>query len=164
MAGLVAAGAIGAALTAAPAGLIDDPEEIASGHEIYRQQCAACHGTKLEGQPHWWEVGANGKLPAPPLDQGGHTTQHSDAELHELVSNSVYNLAAPGYQSDMPAFGATLSAAEIHAVIVFVKNSWPPGVRAYQAALNPGGSSLAGLTGDWTFPPSCNLHFGPKPP
>jgi S-disulfanyl-L-cysteine oxidoreductase SoxD len=160
---LVVAGALGAASVTPLPLPQDDPEQVALGHRIYDSYCASCHGAHLEGQPRWWQVGANGRLPAPPQDQNGHTAQHSDAELYELVANSVYNLAPEGYQSDMPAFASILSDNGINAVLAYIKSTWPPGVRAYQAAQNPGGKPLTNFPGDWTFPPSCGLHFGPKP-
>jgi S-disulfanyl-L-cysteine oxidoreductase SoxD len=58
----------------------------------------------------------------------------------------------------------TLNDDQILAVLAFIKSTWPPGVRAYQAAQNPGGPSLADLPGDWSFPPSCGYHFGPESP
>jgi mono/diheme cytochrome c family protein len=161
---LVVVGAVGAGLGRPSFKPIDDPARIAAGHALYDQNCASCHGAKLEGQQHWWEPGEKGRLPAPPHDESGHSWQHSDAELYELVAHSVYKFTAPGYQSDMPAFADILSDDQIHAVLAFIKSTWPPGVRAYQAAQNPGGPTLADLPGDWNFPPSCGYHFGPKSP
>jgi len=102
-------------------------------------------------------------LPAPPHDATGHTWQHSDAALYDLTANGLANVAPPGYRSAMPAFAGTLDPGQIHAVIAYIKSRWPAGVRAYQAAQNPGGPSLADLPGDWTYPPSCDLRFGANP-
>ncbi len=142
----------------------DDPKEIAAGAVLYQANCASCHGAHLEGQPDWNEPGPDGLLPAPPHDATGHTWQHSDAELTELVSHSVTALAPAGYKTAMPAFEGRLSPAEIHATIAFIKSTWSPGIRAYQAAQNPGGPSLAELPGDWRFPPTCGYHFPAKMP
>jgi mono/diheme cytochrome c family protein len=100
-------------------------------------------------------------LPAPPHDPSGHTWQHSDAELYRLVADSVYPFAAPGYHSAMPAFAGRLSHAEIEAVLAYIKSTWPPGIRAYQAAQNPDGPPLTNLPGDWHFPATCDYHLGP---
>lgn len=37
--------------------------------------------------------------------------------------------APPGYESDMPAFGGTLSDEEIRAVLAFIASRWPENVR-----------------------------------
>ncbi len=140
---------------------IDDPAEVALGRRVYAGNCASCHGDRLQGQARWWKPGPDGMLPAPPHDASGHTWQHSDAELHELVAHSVYKFTAPGYRSAMPAFAGRLSAREIAASIAYIKSTWPPGVRAYQAAQNPGGPLLADLPGDWHFPATCGYHLGP---
>ena len=71
----------------------DDPQEIAAGAKLYQANCASCHGLHLEGQPDWQEPGPDGLLPAPPHDATGHTWQHSDAELTELVTHSVASFA-----------------------------------------------------------------------
>jgi len=144
----------------APVVPADDPAIVATGAAIYAQHCAACHGTDLQGQTNWWKPMADGTLPAPPHDATGHTWQHADAELYELTANGLANVAPPGYRSAMPAFAGTLDADQIHAVIAFIKSRWPAGVRAYQAAQNPGGPALVDLPGDWTYPPSCDLRFG----
>ena len=51
-----------------------------------------------------------------------------------------------------------LGPDEIDAVLAHVKSRWPAGIRAYQAALDPGGGeALAALLRDpsWTFPGGC---------
>ena len=82
--------------------------------------------------------------------------------MHELVAHSVARFAAPGYRSAMPAFAGKLSEHEINASIAYIKSTWPIGIRAYQAAQNPDGPSLADLPGGWHFPPTCNYHYGPR--
>lgn len=142
----------------------DDPREIAAGAVLYQANCASCHGVHLEGQAGWHEPGPDGLLPAPPHDATGHTWQHSDAELTELVAHSVARFAPAGYKTAMPTFEGKLTPSEIHATLAYIKSTWSPGIRAYQAAQNPGGPSLAELPGDWRFPPTCGYHFPTKVP
>ncbi len=132
------------------------------GAQVYAQHCAACHGASLQGQPDWARPNAAGRLPAPPLDATGHAWQHSDAALARLVALSMAATAPPGYQTDMPAFAGRLSAAEIRAVVDFIKASWPLGTQASQALLNPNGAAefarllqQAGPDAEWTFPGEC---------
>ncbi len=139
----------------------DVPAQVSRGHQVYAAECAACHGSELEGQARWWEPGADGLLPAPPHDASGHTWQHSDRELTELVAHSVAAFAPAGYRTGMPAYAGRLSPGQIASVIAYVKSTWPTGIRAYQAAQNPGGPTLAELGGDWTFPATCGYHLGP---
>ena len=139
----------------------DDPAQVARGHRVYAEACASCHGAGLEGQAAWWRPGADGMLPAPPQDASGHTWQHSDAELTELVAHGVGAFTAADYRSGMPAFAGRLQAAEIEAVIAYIKSTWPAGQRAWQAAQTPGGPALADLPGDWVFPATCGYHLQP---
>jgi len=68
---------------------------------------------------------ANGRVPAPPHDESGHTWHHPDRVLFGITKYGVApNYAPPGYESDMPAFGGTLSDAQIRAVLEFTKNHW----------------------------------------
>lgn len=102
-----------------------DAARVALGARAYAQQCAACHGPKLEGQPNWRQRLPNGRLPAPPHDETGHTWHHADPVLFAIVRNGlVPPYAPPGYESDMPAFGAKLSDDEIWAVLAFIKSHW----------------------------------------
>ena len=100
--------------------------DVAVGARVYAQHCAACHGAKLEGQPNWRERMANGRMPAPPHDESGHTWHHTDEVLFGITKHGLVpgKYAPPGYQSDMPAFGGTLSDAEIRAVLAFIESHW----------------------------------------
>ena len=102
-----------------------DPAQLVLGEKVYVRHCAACHGAKLEGQPNWQKRLPNGRLPAPPHDESGHTWHHPDEVLFAITKNGmVAPYAPPGYQSDMPAFGGTLSDEEIRAVLAHIESRW----------------------------------------
>ena len=109
---------------------------LALGERVYAEQCASCHGDNLEGQPDWQTPLPSGRLPAPPHDVSGHTWHHSDEELFAITKGGMAAIV-PDHESDMPAFGETLSDAEITAVLDFIKSTWPDRERAYQEARKP---------------------------
>jgi mono/diheme cytochrome c family protein len=115
----------------------DDEPQVALGAAVYRQYCASCHGAKLEGRPNWRTRKANGRLPAPPHDESGHTWHHPDDQLFRLTKLGVKPPLAPGgYQSDMPAFGPILKDEQIWAVLAFIKSRWSMEIRARQSRIN----------------------------
>lgn len=116
--------------------------EIARGAELYAQHCAACHGAQLEGQPNWKTTLADGARPAPPHDASGHTWHHSDAVLRWITAQGGGAFSA---QSRMPAFGQTLSAAEVEAILTFIKSRWGPAEREYQWWMTATGADAAAL-------------------
>jgi mono/diheme cytochrome c family protein len=103
-----------------------DTALVARGERVYAEHCAACHGARLEGQPDWQTRNAQGRLPAPPHDEHGHTWHHDDDVLFEVTKYGLAKHAPPGYQSDMPAFESRLSDEDIVAVLAFIKSRWPP--------------------------------------
>ncbi|MCI2808861.1 c-type cytochrome [Eoetvoesiella caeni] len=107
-----------------------DQSLVMQGKAIYVNNCAACHGEALQGQPNWRERMSNGRLPAPPHDKSGHTWHHPDAMLVDMVKNGLVpgKTAPPGYVSDMPAYRDILSDQEIIAVLTYIKSTWPPKV------------------------------------
>ena len=109
-------------------------EQIALGQEVYAQNCASCHGANLEGQPNWKRRLENGRMPAPPHDESGHTWHHSDQDLFAITKLGVGGVV-PGYESDMLAFGEILSDEEIAAVLAFIKSTWPERQRDVQARI-----------------------------
>jgi mono/diheme cytochrome c family protein len=113
-----------------------DRAQVALGAKLYAQHCAACHGTRLEGQPNWRARLPSGRLPAPPHDDSGHTWHHSDAVLFAITKNGVVPPYGPaGYQSDMPAFADRLSDREIWAVLAYIKSHWSQQVLAARAEM-----------------------------
>lgn len=111
-------------------------QEAALGALVYREHCASCHGNNLEGEPNWKVRKENGRLPAPPHDENGHTWHHTDDQLFRITKFGVRPPLAPeGYESDMPAFESVLTDTEIRAVLDFIKNSWPPRIRRRHAEM-----------------------------
>jgi mono/diheme cytochrome c family protein len=105
-----------------------DSAKVALGAKVYAQHCAACHGAKLEGQPNWRARLPNGRLPAPPHDESGHTWHHPDHVLFAITKNGLVPPYAPkDYESDMPAFAGKLSDQEIWAVLAYLKSHWTSG-------------------------------------
>ena len=108
----------------------DDPAVVAVGAEVYSEHCASCHGANLEGEPNWQRRKPDGKLPAPPHDQTGHTWHHDEATLFDITKFGTAKAAnLEGYVSDMPIYDDLLTDAEIIAVLSFIKSTWPEAIR-----------------------------------
>ncbi|WP_298299716.1 c-type cytochrome [uncultured Litoreibacter sp.] len=114
----------------------DDAEVAALGQSIYAEQCAACHGARLEGQPNWRMRGEDGLLPAPPHDATGHTWHHDDKALFTLTKYGLAGLMENAPPSGMPVYEGVLSDDEIIAVLSFIKSTWPDDLRQYHDDMN----------------------------
>lgn len=124
--------ALAACSAAGPGGGIDPSNvgQVARGEAVYRQHCAACHGAKLEGQADWRRRRPDGRLPAPPHDETGHTWHHTGELLINIVRDGMVAPWAPdGYQSDMPAYRGILGDEDIVAVLAYIASRWPDEVR-----------------------------------
>ncbi len=121
---------VGYFLFVAPA----DPQQAqtSAGRQLYMANCASCHGADLEGQPDWMTRNENGRLPAPPHDESGHTWHHSDKQLFTITKFGLQAIS-PGYESDMPAFEDKLTDDEIRLILQYIRSTWPERARAYQA-------------------------------
>ena len=115
--------------------------DITAGKSLYLKQCAACHGTKLEGQPNWRTRNEDGTLPAPPHDDSGHTWHHDNRLLFEYTKRGGRDtLAARGvedFNSGMPAFDGVMTDAEIWDTLAFIRSTWSQRVQESQASRNP---------------------------
>jgi len=114
----------------------DDTEVVALGQDIYADQCAACHGARLEGQPNWRIRGEDGLLPAPPHVATGHTWHHDDKTLFTLTRYGLASLMENAPPSGMPVYEDVLTDDEIIAVLSFIKSTWPDDLRQYHDELN----------------------------
>ena len=112
-----------------------DPAQVALGKTVYGENCASCHGARLEGQPNWRDPKPDGRLPAPPHDAEGHTWHHPQDMLFRITRDGIAAVAPKGYKSDMPAFGQTLTDEQIRAVLAFIASRWPKDIRTRWAAL-----------------------------
>ena len=114
----------------------DYPTDITSGKQLYGEYCAACHGANLEGQGDWRSPGDDGRLPAPPHDESGHTWHHPDSLLFTYTKlGGKETLAEQGmdFNSGMPGFNEQLSDEEIWNVLAYIKSTWPERIRNIQA-------------------------------
>lgn len=137
--GLIAASFLGWRYFGDDAGTVwADPNDtalVARGAVVYGEQCAACHGERLEGQPDWRKRKPDGRLPAPPHDRTGHTWHHPDQVLFDIIKQGSAALAPPGYETDMGAYKDLLSDRDILATLAYIKAQWPEPIRARQAGI-----------------------------
>ena len=121
------------AVSAVILGAVVEVAPAQDGSALYKKHCVSCHGPDLEGQPNWMERNEDGRLPAPPHDETGHTWHHSDRQLLMITRDGLAAIV-PGYETDMPTFGDYLTNDEILAVLSYIKSHWPESARAYQQA------------------------------
>ena len=110
--------------------------DVEEGEALYATYCAACHGTNLEGQANWRTPGEDGRLPAPPHDENGHTWHHGDKLLFDytkLGGNALMAQRGVEFDSGMPGFGDQLTDTEIRSVLAYIKSTWPERVQTMQA-------------------------------
>ena len=109
---------------------------VALGQTVYKAQGASCHGGELQGQPNWRSRLPDGRLPAPPHDESGHTWHHPDQQLFDTTKFGGAKNAPPGFVNGMPGFGQQLSGREIWAALAYIKSRWPAPVQRRQAMIN----------------------------
>ena len=109
--------------------------DIATGKLLYAENCAACHGANLEGQANWQTPLSDGRLPAPPHDESGHTWHHGDQMLFDytkLGGQAVLEAQGVSFDSGMPGFADQLSDEDIHAILAYIRSTWPEPIRKMQ--------------------------------
>ncbi len=112
-------------------------DSTARGKLVYDRFCSLCHGKNLQGQPDWRTRKLDGKLPAPPHDETGHTWHHPDKMLFDITKYGLVPPNAPeNYKTDMPAWGGTLKDKDIWSVIAYIKSRWPEDIREKQKEVN----------------------------
>jgi mono/diheme cytochrome c family protein len=129
------------AASEAQRGVMPEDIDIVAGKALYAETCAACHGAKLEGQPDWRSPGEDGRLPAPPHDETGHTWHHGDRLLFDytkLGGRAVMAAQGMDFDSGMPGFGDQLSDQEIWNILGYIKSTWPERIQDMQAVRTEG--------------------------
>ena len=114
----------------------DSHDIVELGKSVYVQNCASCHGVKLEGQKDWMSRLPNGLMPAPPHDETGHTWHHSDKYLFMITKYGIEDIIGQKYPNNMPAYKDILSDKEIISVLSFIKSTWPNKVKKIHDQIN----------------------------
>ncbi len=115
----------------------DDPAQVAAGAVQYAAHCASCHGAKGEGQSGW-ETNSTAEKPlAPAHDATGHTWQHPDSSIFDLIKTGISDTSCITLADDaMPRFNNALSDHEILDIIAYLKSTWPRHIREQHEAIN----------------------------
>lgn len=114
----------------------DNGRLVGMGAKVYAENCASCHGVRLEGQANWRERDAEGMLPAPPHDESGHTWHHPDPYLFLVTKYGIEAVIGRPYANNMPAYEGDLSDEQIIAVLSYIKSQWPDQVRSRHDRIN----------------------------
>lgn len=96
-----------------------DPQVLARGEQVFKQNCAVCHGDRAQGAPNWEKPGPDGKYPPPPLDGSAHAWHHPRAGLVQVIKQGTQKIGG-----NMPPWQGKLSDAEIDAVILYFQSLW----------------------------------------
>lgn len=118
-----------------------EDRDITNGKSLYQEQCAACHGAGLEGQPNWQSPNPDGTLPAPPHDATGHTWHHDNQLLFSYTKLggkvALSERGVTNFKSGMPGFAGVVSDDEIWDILAYIRSTWPKRVQEIQARRNP---------------------------
>jgi len=95
-------------------------EQVTQGEQLFRQNCASCHGQNAESTPNWKQTDVNGNYPPPPLNGTAHAWHHDLNLLRRTIREGGAKIGG-----QMPGFEGSLSAAEIDSVIAFFQSRWP---------------------------------------
>ena len=108
-----------------------DPQVLAQGREVFKKNCAACHGDRAQGAPNWQKPGPDGKYPPPPLDGSAHAWHHPTTQLKQTILEGTLKLGG-----NMPAWKGRLSEADMEAVIAWFQSLWPDEIYAAWADID----------------------------
>ena len=98
----------------------DDITVITYGKNLYRTNCASCHGENAEGTViEWQKPSENGMYPPPPLNGTAHTWHHSINALAQVIRNGTISRGG-----SMPAWGEQLNDNDIFAIIMHLSSLW----------------------------------------
>ena len=108
---------------------------IARGKTIYQNNCISCHQVNLEGVENWKDLDEDGHRKSPPLNGTGHTWNHDDATLHNIIKYVLVKLVK-NYQGKMLGFEDKLKDKDIDSVLTYIKSFWPDDMYQHQINLN----------------------------
>ncbi len=93
--------------------------QVDKGKAVFNTNCAICHGIDAAGTPDWRKPMADGRYPPPPLNGTAHGWHHNLESLRRQI-----NQGGSKYGGWMPAFGESLTAEQVDAVIAYFQSFW----------------------------------------
>ncbi len=108
--------AASAAATVSSGALAQDGAAANDGAKIYTQNCSSCHQPSGKGVPGTF----------PPLAGNPTVTGDSTAVIHivRYGLNGSISVAGTSYNGMMPAWGQSLSNADIASVVTYIRSAW----------------------------------------
>ncbi len=94
--------------------------QVKQGAELFKQNCATCHGQNAEATPNWKQTDANGHYPPPPLNGTAHAWHHDLDLLRRTIREGGIELGGV-----MQPFKDKLSSGDIDRVIAYFQSKWP---------------------------------------
>lgn len=94
--------------------------QIQRGHQLFEQNCAACHGSNAQGAENWSKPGPDGRYPPPPLNGTGHAWHHPKRALISTIQHGTIRIGG-----SMPAWQGKLSDQDIEDIIAWFQSLWP---------------------------------------
>lgn len=94
--------------------------QVRQGEQVFKQNCASCHGQNAEATPNWKQTDANGNYPPPPLNGTAHAWHHDIELLRRTVREGGQKLGGV-----MPPFEDKLSSQQIDQAIAYFQSKWP---------------------------------------
>jgi mono/diheme cytochrome c family protein len=93
--------------------------QVDKGKAVFNTNCAICHGIDAAGTPEWRKPMKDGRYPPPPLNGTAHGWHHNLESLRRQI-----NQGGSKYGGWMPAFGESLTAEQVDAVIAYFQSFW----------------------------------------
>lgn len=107
--------------------------QVEQGREVYKANCAVCHGKRAEGAADWEVRGDLGFYPPPPLNGSGHSAHHPLEDMLRTISAG--GTAGGGV---MPAFVDVLGEPDMRAAVAYLQSLWPDDVYRSWEEINSG--------------------------
>ena len=106
--------------------------QLETGRELFRNQCAGCHGLEAQGTADWRQRDAAGNLPPPPLNGSAHAWHHSRDQLRDYILEGGVPLGGT-----MPGFANLLDDRQALAVIAFFQSTWDEAIYTRWESMYP---------------------------
>lgn len=97
-----------------------DQAAVDQGSNLFKQNCASCHGLNAEATKEWKKTDSDGKYPPPPLNGSAHAWHHSKDLLKQTIREGGTKLGGL-----MPGFGDQFSDEDLDALVAYFQSKWP---------------------------------------